>query len=104
MVHLESPESWRCDAQSCNDNNSEAFAGKHAATGTSFYIYDEVSGISDKIWEVYQGGMTDGEPMMFVFGNSTKNSGRFFECFNKNKHLWMRFQVDSRHMQITNMG
>lgn len=102
MVHKQDPESWRCDAQSCKENNSESFAGNHAAIGTPFYIFDEASGVEDKIWEVSEGGLTDGEPMWFVFGNPTKNSGRFFEAFNRRKHRWTTYQIDSRKVQITN--
>ena len=40
MVHVDHPESWRVDAQTCAKENSEAFAGLHAANSTPFYIYD----------------------------------------------------------------
>ena len=45
--------------------NSEAFAGMHSAGSTPFYIFDEASAIPDKIYEVSEGGTTDGEPMWF---------------------------------------
>ena len=32
---------WRCDAQTCRDEDSEAFQGLHAANSTPFYIFDE---------------------------------------------------------------
>lgn len=102
MVHKQHPESWRCDAQTCREENSEAFAGLHAANSTPFYIFDEASAVPDAIWEVAEGGMTDGEPMWFVFGNPTRNTGRFFECFNKLRHRWSARQIDSRQVQITN--
>jgi len=102
MVHVESPESWRCDAQTCKKENSESFAGLHAASATPFYIYDEASTIPPAIWDVSEGGLTDGEPMWFVFGNPTRNSGNFFECFGKKRHRWKTRQVDSRTVQITN--
>ena len=59
-------ESWLVSAQSCKEENSEAFAGQHAADSTSFYIFDEASGVPDKIFEVAEGGLTDGEPMIFT--------------------------------------
>ena len=102
LVHREFPESWRCDAQTCREENSESFAGLHAASATPFYIFDEASAVPDKIWEVAEGGMTDGEPMWFVFGNPTRNTGRFFECFNAMRHRWTSRQIDSRTVQITN--
>jgi hypothetical protein len=102
MVHRAYPDSWRCDAQTCRKENSEAFAGLHAANSTPFYIFDEASAIPDEIWEVASGGLTDGEPMWFVFGNPTKNTGRFRECFGKLRHRWGTRQIDSRDVEGTN--
>lgn len=102
MCHRDYPESWRVDAQTCAKENSESFAGLHAANSTPFYIFDEASAIDDVIWEVAEGGLTDGEPMWFVFGNPTRSSGRFFQCFNRNKHRWDRNQIDSRTAKMTN--
>lgn len=102
MVHTRYPESWRLDAQTCREENSESFAGLHAASSTPFYIFDEASAVPDAIWNVAEGGMTDGEPMWFVFGNPTRNTGRFFECFNAQRHRWITRQIDSRRVGITN--
>lgn len=95
-------ESWRCDAQTCREENSESFAGLHAADSTPFYIFDEASAIPAKIWEVGEGGMTDGEPMWFAFGNPTRTGTRFHACFHGQRHRWMTRRVDSRTCQITN--
>jgi hypothetical protein len=102
MYHKDYPESWFCSAQTCKEENSEAFAGQHAVTSTSFYIFDEASAVPNPIWEVAEGGLTDGEPMLFVFGNPTKNAGRFFDCFNKLRHRWKTWRIDSRTVPITN--
>lgn len=102
MVHRDHPESWRVDAQTCREENSESFAGLHSASSTPFYIFDEASAVPDAIWEVAEGGLTDGEPMWFVFGNPTRNTGRFAECFGRFRHRWTNRQVDSRTVQITN--
>jgi hypothetical protein len=53
---------------------------------------------------VAEGGKTDGEPMHFVFGNPTRNTGAFAECFGKMRHRWITRQIDSRQVQITNKG
>jgi len=95
-------ESWYCNAQTCREENSEAFAGQHAANSTSFYLFDEASAVPDAIEEVSKGGLTDGEPMVFAFGNPTRNTGWFKECFNGQAHRWLRYQIDSRDVQITN--
>src|ERR1700722_4117454 len=34
-------KSWMCTPQTCREENSEAFAGQHAASSTSYYIFDE---------------------------------------------------------------
>jgi hypothetical protein len=96
-------EHWRADAQTCREENSEAFQGLHAANSTPFYIFDEASGIPDKIWASRAGGATDGEPMSFDFGNPTRNSGQFFEnCIGTQKHRYKVQQIDSRDVTITN--
>ncbi|WP_085905889.1 terminase [Kiloniella majae] len=102
LIHKRHPESWRVDAQTCREENSESFAGLHAANSTPFYLFDEASAVPDKIWEVSDGGLTDGEPMRFVFGNPTRNTGRFFECFNRLRHRWNTRQIDSRNVAGTN--
>lgn len=102
MTHKLHPESWFCSAQTCREENSESFAGQHAANATSFYIFDEASAVPDAIKQVAEGGLTDGEPMMFAFGNPTRNTGWFKECFGAQRHRWDTVQVDSRSVQITN--
>lgn len=102
VVQKDEPESWRVDATTCREENSEAFAGQHSASSTSFYIFDEASAVPDKIWEVAEGGTVDGEPMWFVFGNPTRNTGRFKECFGKRRASWKTYQIDSRDVFITN--
>lgn len=102
MVMKDHPEAWRCDAQTAREENSESFAGLHAADSTPFYIFDEASAIPAKLWEVAEGGMTDGEPMWFTFGNPTRTGTKFFECFNGQRHRWNTRQIDSRTCQITN--
>lgn len=102
LYHREHAESWRVDAQTCREENSEAFAGLHAANSTPFYIFDEASAVPEKIWEVAEGGLTDGEPMFFCFGNPTRNNGSFHRCFGSQKHRWHTRQIDSRTAKMTN--
>lgn len=102
IYHTEFGDNWRADAQTCREENSEAFAGLHCANSTPFYIFDEASNVPEKIWEVSEGGLTDGEPMHFCFGNPTRNSGKFYETFNRQKHRWKTRQIDSRTAKMTN--
>lgn len=88
---------WKCNAQTCDPKNSEAFAGQHASNSTSFYLFDEASKIADKLFEVREGGLAAGEPMAFDFGNGTRNSGRFFEnCAGRYKDQYIVRSIDSR--------
>lgn len=94
---------WACTAQTCREENAEAFQGLHAADSTPFFIFDEASGIPDKIWEARAGGATDGEPMSFDFGNPTRKSGMFFEnCIGQFRHRYNVRSIDSRDVTITN--
>ena len=96
-------ESWFCSPQSCREENSEAFAGQHAADSTSFYIFDEDSAVPDVIHEVAQGGLTDGEPMWFLFGNPTRSTGAFHRaCFGSDRHRWKTWVIDARESKFTN--
>lgn len=102
MYHKQHPEAWQCTAQTSREENAEAFAGLHAANSTPFYIFDEASAIPEAIYDVAEGGLTDGEPHIYLFGNPTRNSGAFHRCFNGMRHRWNCRQIDSRSVAITN--
>jgi len=103
MYYRNQRDGWFCSAQSCKEENSEAFAGQHAADSTSFYVFDEASAIPEKIWEVAEGGLTDGEPMQFAFGNPTRAEGKFFRInFGAERERWIHHSVDSRTSKLTN--
>lgn len=101
IYHKSWPETWRADAQTCREENSEAFAGLHVASSTPFYIFDEASAVPDVIWQVAEGGLTDGEPMFFAFGNPTRNTGAFSRTLAASSR-WTVQQVDSRKAKMTN--
>jgi len=103
IYHTDHKASWFCALQSSKDQNSEAFAGQHAADSTSFYIVDEASGIGDEIFKVAEGGLTDGEPMIFLYGNPTRSDGKFYRvCFGSERTRWHVTTVDSRTSRFTN--
>lgn len=103
MYHSQYRETWRVDALTSREENSEAFAGLHAANSTPFYIFDEASAVPDKIYEVREGGLTDGEPMTFDFGNPTRNSGRFYQNMaGRFRDNYIRRFIDSRDVEQTN--
>jgi len=97
-------DTWRMDRETWSENNTEAFQGLHNQGKRIVVIYDEASAIPDTIWNVTQGALTDEntEIIWLAFGNPTKNTGRFRECFGKFKHRWVRRQIDSRNVEGTN--
>ena len=102
LYQKDNKKKWFVAGQTCDEKNSESFAGQHTASSTSFYIFDEASAVPDKIWDVAQGGLVKGEPMFFAFGNPTRNTGAFRECFRKNRKQWDTSQIDSRSVKGTN--
>ena len=98
--HVSHATTWGMDAIPWTEHNSEAFAGLHAEH--VLIIMDEASAIADVIWEVAEGAMTTPRAMWFCFGNPTRSSGRFFDCFGRLKHRWRNRQIDSRTCKMTN--
>ena len=100
----ERSESWRQDFVSWSEHNTEAFAGLHNKGRIILLLFDEASKIHDKVWEVAEGALTDEDTVIIwiVFGNPTRNSGRFRECFRRFRHRWVGRQIDSRTVPGTN--
>ncbi len=97
-------ETWRIDQTAWSEKTMEAFAGLHNKGKRILVVYDEASAIPDAIWETTEGALTDKdtEILWFVFGNPTRNTGRFRECFGRFRHRWLPVQVDGRNAKITN--
>lgn len=103
MFYKGAPKTWFTSAQTCKEEQIEAFQGQHANDSTSFYIMDEASGVPDKIFDAAEGGLTDGEPMIFQFGNPTKSTGKFFRVvFGNERERWNARTIDSRESAFTN--
>jgi len=97
---------WRIDMIAWSETNPEAFAGMHNRGKRLLIIFDEASAIADIIWETIEGATTDSDTQIIwlVFGNPTRNSGRFRDCFMEGHHasMWKSRQIDSRTVAITN--
>lgn len=91
---------WFAAAIPWSKENPEAFAGTHEKD--VLVLYDEASAIPDVIWEVTEGAMTTPGAVWVVFGNPTRNTGRFRECFGRLKHRWLTWKIDSRTVSRTN--
>ena len=105
-IDEEQAREWRIDIVPWSERNTEAFAGLHNAGKRIIVIFDEASAIPDIIWETTEGALTDvdTEILWFVFGNPTRNTGRFRECFTGGRfaHRWTQLKVDSREVARTN--
>lgn len=97
-------KTWRIDAIPWSKNSPESFAGLHNQGNRILVLFDEASAIDDGIWEVTEGALTDAntEIIWCAFGNPTRNSGRFRECFRKYRDYWKTYQIDSRTVKISN--
>lgn len=96
-------EQWKCSPQTCDPDNSESFAGQHNAASTSFYVNDEDSNVPEVIHEVQEGGLTDGEPMQFLFGNPTRRRGAFYDIvFGGSGRSWKTWIIDARTCKFPN--
>lgn len=97
-------KTWRIDMVPWSENNTEAFAGLHNQGKRILVVFDEGSAIPNGIWEVTEGALTDEDTEIIwaVFGNPTRNQGRFFDCFSRLKHRWRTRQIDSRTVPGTN--
>lgn len=97
---------WRIDMVPWSERNTEAFAGLHNKGKRILVIFDEGSAIPDVIYEVAEGALTDDNTQILwaVFGNPTRNTGRFKECFEGGKFgdQWHSAQIDSRSVSFTN--
>jgi hypothetical protein len=102
LHHVVHKDTWRFDAIPWSKHNSEAFAGLHNAGRGQAILFDEASAIDDVIWEVAEGAMSDPDAFWFVYGNPTKRSGRFFDCWNKFARRWTKFTVDARDAIMAN--
>ncbi len=99
-------KTWRIDMVPWSERNTEAFAGLHNQGKRIIVIFDEGSAIPDNIYEVTEGALTDQDTQIIwcVFGNPTRNKGRFRECFSGGRfaHRWNSRAIDSRSVSITN--
>lgn len=97
---------WRMDMIPWSEKNPEAFAGLHNEGKRVLLIMDEASAIIDIIHETAEGALTDANTQIIwlMFGNPTRNSGRFKEAFPGGKHAasWKTRQIDSRTVKVTN--
>jgi hypothetical protein len=101
----EHERTWRIDMVPWSERNTEAFAGLHNKNRRLVVIFDEASAIPDIIWETSEGALTDADTQILwaAFGNPTRSSGRFRQCFpgGDRAHRWQHYRVDSRTVRFS---
>src|SRR5258708_8770544 len=99
-------KTWRVDAITWSEQDTEAIAGLHNKGRRAFCLLDEASSIPDPVWDTIEGALTDADTELVwaVFGNPTRTTGRFRECFfgGRFAHRWSPQQIDSRSVGMTN--
>lgn len=105
-------QTWRIDAVPWSVERPEATAGMHNKGRRVLLLTDEASGVPDIIWEYQDASTTDSDTEIIwaVFGNTTRNSGRFRDCWGKFERRWLRpdgpgihnGRVDGRECRTTN--
>ena len=93
---------WGANAQLWSAENPDAYAGTHNFDGV-LLIFDEASGIDDRIWSVSSGFFTENTPnrFWFAFSNPRRNTGYFYECFHGKREFWQTRVVDARSVEGT---
>ena len=108
--HIKSPqglgkstEYYYIMGQLWSAENPEAFAGAHNWDG-EMSIFDEASGIPNDIWGVQEGVFTEDIPdrFWFAFSNPRRNTGEFFNCFNRPGSKWRTLHVNSMDVEGIN--
>lgn len=106
LFHPERERTWRIDMVPWSERNTEAFAGLHNKGKRILLIFDEASAIPNVIWETSEGALTDEDTQIIwlVFGNPTRNVGRFKDCFPGGAFsaYWHSTEIDSRTVRFTN--
>lgn len=103
FYHAQYPETWFASAIPWSESNADAFAGTHEKY--VLIIYDEANAVADIIWETTEGALTTPSAIWVAFGNYTKNTGRFNDCFaGRMRERWIRFQIDSRNAKKANQS
>lgn len=96
-------KNYMFNAQTVSTETPEGFQGLHNLESAVVVLVDEASGIDEKVMEIIEGAMTDGEPFIVKFGNPTRPDGEFFECAEgKYAHMYYHQSVDSREVTFTN--
>jgi hypothetical protein len=93
---------WRMEAVAWSEDNPDAFSGLHNQGNRIGTIFDEASGIPDVIWSRVDGMTREANTQVFWLctGNPTRNTGRFYQCFNEDAWAWNTDTVSQRESTL----
>jgi hypothetical protein len=93
---------WRMEAVAWSEDNPDAFSGLHNQGNRIGTIFDEASGIPDVIWSRVDGMTREANTQVFWLctGNPTRNTGRFYQCFNDDAQFWNTDTVSQRESSL----
>lgn len=76
-----------------NKENPEALQGFHSPN--MLFIFEEASGIPEKVFEVGVGALSTPGARQLMCGNPTRLDGSFYDAFHREAHAWHRIHVSS---------
>lgn len=97
---------WFLVATPWSAENPDAFSGFHNQGNRLFTIFDEASGIDDSIWDRADGACREANTQVFWIctSNPTKNSGRYYKCFNEDAQFWTTYTVSQRESMLVDQS
>lgn len=91
------PMQWFASGERAHTANAEGFAGLFAARSSPFYLFDDAAFVTNRIAQVVEGGLTDGEPFFLMVGTNTRGKGYFAETQKPSSSgRWIQRTIDSR--------
>jgi hypothetical protein len=104
LFHKQYEKTWRIDAKPWTERNKEAFSGVHNFRKRVIVVFDECAMVPPAIWDATSGMLSDSETeiLWLVFGNPTRNSGRFPMLFPPGAFagLWWSLRVNSLDVSL----
>lgn len=100
--HQQHTDTWFAAAIPWSERSIEAFQGTHERH--VLMIFDEASAIPSAVYEAAEGSLTTADCSWFLFGNRTRATGRFAQCFPPHRfaNRWQTMCVDSRTARHAN--
>ncbi len=87
------PEEGFAVARVGNKENPEALQGFHSPN--MLFIFEEASGIPEKVFEVGVGALSTPGSRVLMCGNPTRLDGYFYNAFHRLQHTWKTIHVSS---------